>query len=73
MKDKLLYGMDDEEEEDDEDDGFEPEELYDLIMRLSDSELKQLPKAVVKQFLSYSDLGGLPPEVEARLRRLFRL
>lgn len=70
VKDKLLYGMDDEEEEDD---GFEPEELYDLIMRLSDSELKQLPKAVVKQFLSYSDVGGLPPEVEARLRRLFRL
>lgn len=74
-KDSLLYGMLSEDEDPDEDEvnGIGPEQVFDMIMMLGDNELKQMPKSMVKQLLALSDDGVMPPEVEVRLRKLFKL
>ena len=74
-KDSLLYGMLSEDEDTDEDEvnGIGPEQVFDMIMMLGDNELKQMPKSMVKQLLALSDDGVMPPEVEVRLRKLFKL
>lgn len=47
-------------------------EAFDLIMSLSDHELKQLPKDVILQTLELAEVGLIPPEIEFKLRRALR-
>ncbi len=67
-------GEDDDADEydaarDDEDLMDAARSMFDQIMALSDEEIKALPDMMIRQLFSMSEL--LPPELEARLKRLF--
>ena len=57
---------------DDEDEELLMSEAFDMIMSLSDSELKQLPREMIVQTLELAEAGLLPPEIEFKLRRAIR-
>lgn len=44
-------------------------EVFDMIMSLSDGELKQLPGEMITEMLELAEAGLIPPEVEFKLRR----
>lgn len=41
-----------------------------LLMQMEDADLSQLPPSVEKMLQELMNTGALPPELEARLRRL---
>ena len=47
-------------------------EAFDMIMSLSDNELKQMPREMIVQTLELAEAGLLPPEIELKLRRALR-
>lgn len=68
-KDSLLAQFTDGEAWDDISEVME-DEVFDLIMGLSDTDLRQIPQPMVRDLLQLADEGILPPEVAARLRRV---
>ena len=69
---------DDEDDEDDEEYGDvgDMDEaiafVMDEMMRMSDRDLKTLPREVVRQILDMAPFGFVPKELQLRLRRLFK-
>ena len=78
MLNMLHSGLfDDEDDEDDEDfDETDMEETISMVMdemsRMSDQELKTLPREVVRQILDMAPFGFVPQDLQLRLRRLFK-
>ena len=69
-------GLFDDEDEDDGDDAPDMDEaisfVMDEMMRMSDRELKTLPREVARQILDMAPFGFVPKELQLRLRRLFK-
>ncbi len=53
-----------------EEDFDELEHFLALLMQMEDADLSQLPPSVEKMLRELMNTGALPPELEARLRRL---
>lgn len=83
LHDNILNALEfdgDDEDEDDEDEDDTPEDMDEMmfnvvqeLMKMSDGELKQLPKEVVRQILDMAYFGFVPQELQLRLHRLFKL
>ncbi len=50
----------------------EIEEMFDVLMRMPDSELHQMPQELVNMLYSLAEAGELPAPLEQRIRKLFR-
>ena len=59
-------------EEDAELDPKEVEEMFDVLMQMPDSELRQMPQELVNMLYSLSEAGALPDALDNRIRKLFR-
>ena len=59
-------------EEDAEFDPKEVEEMFDVLMQMPDSELRQMPQELVNMLYSLSEAGALPDALDNRIRMLFR-
>ena len=59
-------------EEDAELDPNEFEEMFDVLMQMPDSELRQMPQELVNMLYSLSEAGALPDALDNRIRMLFR-
>ena len=70
--DNLMSAMLTDPELDDEDEESLMFEAFDMIMSLSDHELKQLPREMIMQTLELAEAGLLPPEIELKVRRALR-
>lgn len=76
-----LHANDDGDEleydSDDMDDDMDPNESFfqviDELSRMSDRNLKAIPKDIVRQILDMAYFGFVPNELQLRLRRLFKL
>lgn len=74
----------DDDDEDDDDDDFDDEDfdetdmdeaistVMDEMSRMSDKELKMLPREMVRQVLDMAPFGFVPQDLQLRLRRLFK-
>lgn len=60
------------DEEDSELDPKEVEEMFDVLMQMPDSELRQMPQELVNMLYSLSEAGALPDALDNRIRKLFR-
>ena len=60
------------DEEDSELDPKEVEEMFDVLMQMPDSELRQMPQELVNMLYSLSEAGALPDALDSRIRKLFR-
>ena len=58
--------------EDAEPDPKEVEEMFDILMQMPDSELRQMPQELVNMLTSLSEEGALPDALDNRIRKLFR-
>ena len=61
----------------DDDDDYEPDEedvdeMFETLMGMSDSELRQMPKELADMMFSLALEGELPEELGSRIRKLFR-
>ena len=59
-------------EDDAELDPNEFEEMFDVLMQMPDSELRQMPQELVNMLYSLSEAGALPDALDNRIRMLFR-
>ena len=59
-------------EEEAELDPKEVEEMFDVLMQMPDSELRQMPQELVNMLYSLSEAGALPDALDNRIRMLFR-
>ena len=50
----------------------EVEEMFDVLMQMPDSELRQMPQELVNMLYSLSEAGALPDALDSRIRKLFR-
>lgn len=50
----------------------EVEEMFDVLMQMPDSELRQMPQELVNMLYSLSEAGALPDALDNRIRKLFR-
>ena len=58
-------------EEEAELDPKEVEEMFDVLMQMPDSELRQMPQELVNMLYSLSEAGALPDALDNRIRKLF--
>lgn len=69
VEDLLEYLANSEDGEPDQED---IEEMFDMLMQMSDGELRQMPQELVNMLYSLAEEGALPEELESRIRKLFR-
>ncbi len=75
-----FFGDEDDEEDDEDDDEYfgetDMDEAISVVMdemsRMSDQELKMLPREMVRQILDMAPFGFVPQDLQLRLRRLFK-
>ena len=46
--------------------------MFDVLMQMPDSELRQMPQELVNMLYSLSEAGALPDALDNRIRKLFR-
>ena len=75
----LFDDEDDEDEDDFDDEDFDATDMdeaisvvMDEMSRMSDRELKMLPREMVRQILDMAPFGFVPQDLQLRLRRLFK-
>ncbi len=72
-KENIMRDVERDELDEDVWEDDDPEEMFEMILTLSDSELQQIPKVMIKQLLARYDDPSTPPEVIARLQSLLDL
>ena len=76
MGDGFLDDNEDDEDDEEYGDVGDMDEaisfVMDEMMRMSDKDLKTLPREVVRQILDMAPFGFVPKELQLRLRRLFK-
>ena len=50
----------------------EIEEIFDVLMQMPDSELRQMPQELAEKLYCLAEAGELPEPLEQRIRKLFR-